>query len=635
MKKKLLSLLCIALSILTVFSVSACNNNPPVAPSGDGSNNKEIKETDIYLTENGRTDYTIVIPQKASQYEEYAAEELKLYMKESTNANFSIITDAGLSYDDEQKYISIGRTNLMSASEVQADAKQLGTDGYVIKRQNNVVILCGGGEPGTLYSVYEFLNKQVGFEPYDSDEIYFDKAVNVKLRDFDIVDVPALPDRQGGFFSAATDPYFAAKRKTCAGAGIMPFGGEKWYYFGHSMFRVVPISTYGDLNPSWYAASRQQPCFSSEGFKKQYIENAKKLFLDSSTLIYIGIGLEDVNNKMCACNDCQEDIDKYTETGLVIRWTNEVTKIMRDWAEEINLGREIYFPFIAYYDILNAPVRNNPQTGEYEPIDPSLVLNDHSPVLYADIHSEWADPWDSPDNAGVYEGIKKWQACASNFIFYNYTNNFGQPFEWWDSLHVIARNYALAEQFNGIYLHDDSSNGTLQGFAFQRMYGYVASKLLWDPTLDVNELCINYINNYYKEAKEEVLEYYYMMKVQCRTEYGKYIENSSSWANRGSMDKAIALLKKGREDIQSCPYYTAVQKDLYTQRIELEMCTPIWYILDNLANDYSTTMYLNYVDEMETLVGKYGIGNLCWWEGQNGYKPNEQIFNEWRSNKSL
>ena len=101
------------------------------------------------------------------------------------------------------------------------------------------------------------------------------------------------------------------------------------------------------------------------------------------------------------------------------------------------------------------------------------------------------------------------------------------------------------------------------------------------------------------------------------------------------MDKAIALLRKGIADIQSCPYYTDVQKDLYTQRVELEMCTPIWYILDNLANDYSTTMYLNYVDEMETLVGKYGIGNLCWWEGQNGYKPNEQIFNEWRSNKSL
>lgn len=639
MKKKLFSLICFLLVAMTVFA-SACGTQNNNSNSNVSTNDKAFAKTEIDLVKSAKTDYVIVIPENFTNYEEYAAQELVLYLKESTNATFNVINDKGITYDNTKKYISLGRTSLLSASGIPVLLSELGTDGYVIKRDGNIVFLCGGDNPGTLYSVYEFLYRQVNWVAYAVDEICYDKVVNLKLLDYDLVDVPAIPDRFGGFRSAATDPYFAAKWKVCAGAGVMPFGGEKWFYFGHSMFHVVPPGTYRAVYPDWYSADGAQPCFTSEGFKKQYITNAKKLFSDSATLIYLGIGLEDVNNSMCTCPNCQAEIDKYTKAGLVIRWANEVTAIMLEWAEEVNLGRQIYFPFVAYYETAQAPARKDPETGEYKPIDESCILNEFSPVIYARIDSDWTVPWEDDKNTSTYYGFKEWEVCCSSFMFYNYTNNFAKPFEWWDSIYVMSQNYGFAADNNGVYLHDDSSNGTLQGFAFQKMFGYISAKLLWDPNVDTNQMAIDFINNYFKTAKEEVMEYYYLLKTQSKGIIDEYALNKktageSNWVTRGVMDRAMALLRKGVQDIKDTPYYTEAEKDVYVGRVELELFTPLKYILDYLDAEYSAEAYLALVDEMEFMISKYGIGNLLWFEGQAGYKPNEEVIALWRAKKSI
>jgi len=633
MKKRLIGFIAIALSMLTAFSTVACNNNTNEEP--DNQNEQVITFTDIDLTKNASTDYVIVIPESFSQYEEYAAEELQLYLKESTNADFQVITDKGVAYDNTRKYISIGRTSLLTASGISVTTEELGTDGYVIKRDGNIVLLCGGANTGTLYGIYEFLNQQFGFEAYAPDEIYLEKNINSKLVDFNLVDVPAMRDRHGGFWDALNDPYFAAKRKTWAGPGKMPFGGEKWYYYGHSMFRVVPPTQYRAENPSWYSSDGVQPCFSSEGFKAQYIENAKELFLTMPELIYLGIGLEDVNNSMCTCKDCKASMDKYTKSGLVIRWANDVTAKMRAWAEEVKLGREIYFPFIAYYETANAPIGDD---GEL--IDPSCMLNEYSPVLYCRIDSDWTSPWEDPSNAGVIAGYNEWKKCCKTISFYNYTNNFAKSFEWWDSLYVLTQNYGFVVDAGGISVYDDSSNATYCGFAFQRMFGYITAKLQWDPNVDTNELVVNYMQNFFKDASEEVLEYYYLMKIQCKGVSDDFKENKkeageADWVNRGVMDRAVKLLKKGIEDIKKAPYYTDEQKDRYIQRVEEQLFTPLQYILDYLDSEYSTNEYLALVDQMEELVSKYGITSLCWFEGQAGYKSVEQVIAGWRGKKAL
>lgn len=633
MKKKLFGFIAMVLSVLTLFSVVGCNKDDSTVSVED--NSYAVTFTDIDLTKNARTDYTIIIPETFSQHEEYAAEELQLYLKESTNANFPIKTDKGVVYDETCKYISIGRTNLLEESGISVSVDELGTDGYVIKRDGNTVLLCGGADDGTLYGIYEFLYRQFGFEAYAPDEIYIDKNINAKLVDFDLVDIPAFRDRHGGFWDALSDPYFAAKRKTWAGPGNMPFGGEKWYYYGHSMFRVVPPTQYRAENPSWYSADGIQPCFSSEGFKAQYIENAKELFLTMPELIYLGIGLEDVNNSMCTCKDCKEAMDKYTKSGLVIRWTNDVTAKMRAWAEEVGLGREIYFPFIAYYEIAGAPIGNDGGL-----IDPSCMLNEYSPVLYCRIDSDWESPWEDPNNSGFIQGFEEWKKCCKTISFYHYTNDFSKSFEWWDSLYVITQDYGFAADVGGISIYDDSSNSSYCAFAFQRMYGYITAKIQWDPNIDTNELVIKYMENFFKEASEEVLEYYYLMKIQVKGISDDFKENKkeagvADWVNRGVMDRAIALLKKGIEDIKNTPHYTDEQKDRYIQRVEEQLFTPIQYILDYLDSEYSTKAYLDLVDEMEELVSKYGITNLCWFEGQAGYKSVEQVIAGWREKKAI
>ena len=86
--------------------------------SETGSDESVIQATNIDLVKNGTSEYTLVLPALATDYETYAVEEFVSFMKESTGHSFQVITDKDVHFDKTQKVISIGRTNLLKESGV-------------------------------------------------------------------------------------------------------------------------------------------------------------------------------------------------------------------------------------------------------------------------------------------------------------------------------------------------------------------------------------------------------------------------------------------------------------------------------------------------------------------------------------
>ncbi len=636
-RKFITKFIALALSLITVLVFSfacSCNGEEEVPENS----NTEKTFTDIDLVKDGETNYKIVVSETATNYETYAAEELALYLKESTNCDFETVTDNGMAFNESDKVISLGQTKILEGSGVIVDYSTLKRDGFVIKRLGNTLVLCGGGGYGTLYAVYEFLYQQVDWEAYAVNEIYYVKTLNLKLVDFDFTDKPAIEHRHGGWYASQFDPYFSAKWRTYAGQGGMLFNEDVWFYFPHAIFRMVPPNEYADDHPDWYSDGEKQPCFTNEEFKAQLVTNLKALVLENPSVVFFPFGLEDTSGTMCRCQNCLDEISMYKESGLVVRWTNDVVEEMMNWKEEIGLERELYFPYLAYYDTVHAPVNSNG-----DPIDESCILNEYSPLIFADIHAANDQPYTGSQNAGTLNTYKNWMKCSKSNMAYHYTGSFERVFEWVDTVYAHTENYKLAAEFNAMYLLDDASNSTYQSMAFQQMYGYVYAKLKWNPNVDTNKLINDYITHYYKDAAEDVRSYYYLMKMQCNQALDTYVENGGSWSfvtssegiylNKGVLEQGLALLKDGVKKIEESDSYTQAEKEIYIQRVEAEMLTPLCYILQRFRGNYTAQGYLERLEEMEALTSKYGITSITA-SGANRI-PIEDVYEEWREKANV
>lgn len=635
-KKKIIMIVSICLAvvlicstILTVVLLRKKGKEKDVS-----GNDGEILATDIDLVRNGQTEYTIVIPEEANGYEEYAAEELALYLHEATSAEFLIVQDTNLTFNKDDKVLSVGETSIKNDSGVEVDYAEFGRDGFRIVRKGNTVVLCGGGGYGTLYAVYEFLYRQIDWEAYAPDEIYYKKTVNSKVLDYNFSDKPAIENRYGGWY-AGKDAVFSAKRRTLGGADTTLFDGHLWFFYPHATFKLVsPIEHYAE-HPDWFAASKQQICYSSKGCQEAVIEAMKKVFLEQPNIVYIPVGLED-NYAICGCEQCKESIAKYKFSGMLVRWTNEVNEAIQKWRVEEGIERELYIPLLAYYQVRQPPIETA-LDGSIQPIDESCVLAENCPVIYAPLEADHDFPWEHPENAAVMNDLNGWLACSKKIAIYHYNNDVFHSFEWLDTMALTVKNYKLAAEIGAMYLTEDATNKVLQSCAFEMMLGYVYSKVQWNPDVDTNTLVRNFIAHYYKEAKEEVLEYYYLMKMNYQIVRDEALATGvkeikdTDWLSKGLLEQAQVFLRKGIEDISNNANYTKEEKLKYLSRVELELLTPLVYVLDYLSNEYTKQSYYAIIDEVEALVNKYGIANIT--ADFDYCKTNEEKYAEWRANK--
>ena len=137
MKKKI----CIALSSILCF-IFAVSCGPTGSTQSENQNSlqsnyqyddyyagMDLTERVGWLVNDGKSDYTIVIPENATEAENYAAMELQYYVEQSTGVLLPIVTDKGLSFSYSDSRFSIGRTRLLEGASLNTDYSQLNGDG--------------------------------------------------------------------------------------------------------------------------------------------------------------------------------------------------------------------------------------------------------------------------------------------------------------------------------------------------------------------------------------------------------------------------------------------------------------------------------------------------------------------------
>lgn len=218
-KKYFGKIVTLILSSVMLFGATACNFNQSNGETSTettkatftGTHIMTATDTSKDLVKNGRTDYVLVLPREDSDHLNVAKKEFLWLFKQATSVDMRVMYDyEGLVHTPNAKYISLGETTLLSSSGVEVDHGTLGTDGGRIVTKDNSVYIVGGTDKGTMYTVYTFMNLTFNFEQYWRDCYEIDKVKNVKLKNYQVTDIPDIAYRINNFtgiYGARSEDY--------------------------------------------------------------------------------------------------------------------------------------------------------------------------------------------------------------------------------------------------------------------------------------------------------------------------------------------------------------------------------------------------------------------------------------------
>lgn len=527
MKRTIISLIVIVLCLSCFIGFGTKNLNDAVA-TNDNVEPKSFEQTNTVLVSNKRTDYQIVIPNESTMMERYSSEELQSFIYKSTGATLPIITDKGLTHDNSKKFLSVGKTTLLAEqTDIIISLELQGETGPSIYTKENTVYMCGAGDYGTLYSVYKFLEYQIGFKSYASDCTVFNYYSELKLLDFSYNYVPSIPyivlNEYCGRVS--DDHILDAARMYRYGHGD---GGRNIYginfYNGlwvHSGPRVLfpKTITYIDEETGEEkersAMPNGQPCFTDPAVYEIVVKNLKSMILTFQGPAVM-FGIEDGPYKSCNCEGCIEAEQVYGSAGgVMMAFVNKIAKDMDEYLVEVGSDKTFNFLALAYHAYETAPVVVENDDGTYSPANEDLIAYKGNqirtsvcvaPITACAIHP--LGEMGCSYNDQFTQNIKKWAVYApDNMHMYIYGANFTVSHSFYfNEFMGIAGTFKFFNELGVEHVYDEASGQFYSTMSPLKVY--YKTRLGWDCNANVYEIIDEFLNAYYGPAAKEMREYF-------------------------------------------------------------------------------------------------------------------------------
>ena len=617
----------IALIVVMLFSCVACK--------GKTKGDEEFQFTSYDLVKDGASDYSVLVPANADENALYAASELIWFFREATGVTLGILRDDG-SYNENSKCISIGETPLFLAQNVEVDMDALEWDGYRIFRKESNLFIVGGKGKGDIYGVYEFMERNFGVKVYAEDEILVPAARDMKLLDIDLTETPDIATRA---FTSYQATYKSEQLRT-----RMRLNGnqENWIYFSHSTFLILPKETYYNDHRDWYSTDSTQLCLTNEEMTQEFIKNTVDLVRANPDDRFIMLGLEDVNT-FCECENCAAQVREVKESGVMLRFVNKVAKAVNEFIAENQPGREFYVVFYAYYKTEDPPVKY--ENGKYAVLAPDLTPEDNVAVMFAPLYADFSHSlMDGTYNASCSERLQGWKAIFSdgNLFARYYAAQFGYYFVPFNNWPALQENYKLLKDIGCPYVYNQGAHSANTG-NFQEMTLWVNSQLMWDTDQNTNELIDEFIDVYYKDAAEEISEYFGLLRAHyaiLQVENGLYAYPTMSYRDlyktaevwpREFLLQALSLFDSALEKLEPLGTADPAMYEKLSMRVRVERLTPIYFILELYSAYYTEADLREMINEFETVTSARG---MLYWAEENASEDRSisTLISGWKNN---
>ena len=488
----------------------------------------------IFIARDGKTQYTVVQAENATEPEKFAVRELTNFLTRVTGASFPVTEESSL--PSKTPLIYVGWTKFAAQNGI--DAAALGEEEWVIRTVGKNLVLAGGRPRGTLYGVYEFLERQAGCHWLEMKTEVVPTRPNLKI---DRLDIRAKPwfwmrdlgcglgtgdDRWLYFIRNKTYRYdFKGRTNFFPVGAFYPLHGSP--HVGHSFSYFVNAKDWFETHPEYFsldASGKRLPAYDEAGpgqlclthpdVRRITLEKLREYIAKDRELAAKGyiskhqslanavppprvymIGQNDKYDAHCKCTNCQAIAkSEGSESGPLVDYLN--------WIGE-QIEKE-------YPDVVLKTFAYNLTQPPPKTIRPRKNVM----IGWCDVYSkcDGLRPLSHPWNKDHYEQIKAWGEAApclgigdDYWTTLSYYSEFPLPWTMAQCLGPDIRHYAdcgcttyFAET---AYYMDPGKN-------FIDLEYWLAYQLLVNPHQPVDPLINIFMEGYYGPAAPDMKKYY-------------------------------------------------------------------------------------------------------------------------------
>ena len=460
------------------------------------------------IVADGHPTARIVIPSDAPVELMRAATELQTYVRKTSGADLSISTGETTSGERVRIRLAVAAPPGPRA-KTDATKQILHPDGYRIESRGRAVTITGGSPRGTLYGVYDFIERALDvrwFMPTPMGEDIVERKT-IPVPEISLVKNPAFPNISGF---------------TWAGS----LGAEDWELrmrvkvgkptqFGHNWFNIFPHSKENVAqHPEMFAmvqgkrGQSSQLCSSNQEVVRVSVEAARRYFDANPDSPLFSISPND-GAGWCECDRCRkiDEIYGVTDGTLADRFVHYANEVLVE-LKKTHPGKQVG---IYAYAEHTAPPRQAKPGPEY------VTALTHMPWEFCHVHA--IDDPSCAANRRYLDYLKGWSSVSKHVGIYEYYGHFFM-FTPWPIVHSIRRDIPLFKRL-GIerFISETQQNWANQGLNF-----YVAARLVNDPSIDVDALLSEYFSRFYGKAAAPMRKYFDLFEraMQNTAEAGDY-----------------------------------------------------------------------------------------------------------------
>lgn len=456
------------------------------------------KRIEYVLFKDGKSDYRISLAPNASESEKWAAKELQHWMKEISGAELPII-DFSENFQGAQ--IVIGQTNGTTPGLKNATEEE--SFHYFNTGKN--IFITGGRQRGTMYGVFEFLERELGCRWYTPGVQVIPKRNELKFAWIDHAEHPGVRVRND-FYYEAFDPIWATRNKMNGAMGYREQpGGIESYWSVHTFYPLMPPAEFFKKHPEYYSLidgkrtfERAQLCLTNPDVLRIITERIKKRMAESPEYLIYDVSQNDWYNP-CQCEKCQAIVkEKGGESGLIIWFVNQVAEaVEKDFPDK-------FIGTLAY---------------QYTRTPPKDIRPRHNVVVrLCSIECCFAHDFKScPENKSFLDDLKGWSVIAPHMYIWDYVVNFSHYVMPYPNFRVLQSNIQSFRDNNAIGIMEQAAYQS-RGGEFSELRSYLVSKLLWNPECSTEEVINDFMYGYYGRSGKFVRQYFDLLHNQLTPE---------------------------------------------------------------------------------------------------------------------
>ena len=418
----------------------------------------------------------------------------------------------------------------------------LGEDGFRLVAAGNRLCIIGGRSRGTLYGVYELLERHWGCRWYASFHSVIPRHETLTLPPLDDTQVPAFAMREPHWWEMRNGDFAARCRANGNGMALADRHGGKIRFGGglfvHTFYRLVPPAEFFDKHPEYFSlidGKRQigfsQLCLTNPDVLRIVTERVLAAIRKDPTAKLFSVSQNDWDGH-CQCERCRE-IDRREESpaGTLIQFVNQVAeRVEREFPR-------VWIETLAY---------------QYTRKPPKTIRPRHNVVpRLCTIECDFSQPLPKssyPQNVRFVQDIKGWSAITDKLYVWDYTTNFHNFVGPHPNFPAIPGNIRFFRDNRVVGLFEQGANDGPHA-EFGELRAWLLAKLLWNPDRPVDALLDDFFAGYYGAAAAPIREYFDKLQTLCTAPgcQSASLMPCAQMADHGIRGTGRAALGTGRE----------------------------------------------------------------------------------------